>query len=114
MHPLWLLRGGHEVAGWLPLEKDARAETVDVAIFDRDAWALVRAAEPPSQYEGFEIVEPPDGLYVDQNGNPLYVVNCQIVPGPDEVIAALGPKAAEILKETGDPIRTLERLGRAF
>ena len=57
MDPLWLLRGKHDVPGWQPLEKHARANEIDVIIFDRDAWALMRAAEPPTQYEGFEIVE---------------------------------------------------------
>ncbi len=114
MEPLWLLRGHYDVPGWRPLEKDARDNTTDVIIFDRDAWALLRAAEPPTQYEGFEVAEPPDGLYVDQNGNPIYVVGRQLVPGPEAVIAALGEKAEKILQETGDPIRTLERLGRAF
>ncbi len=114
MDPLWLLRGEYEVAGWRPLEKDARAGDVDVAIFDRDAWALVRSAEPPSQYEGFEIVEPPDGLYVDQNGNSESIVNRQLVSGPLELIAALGERAEAALKETDDPVRALEQIGRAF
>jgi hypothetical protein len=114
MDPLWLLKGGHEVPGWRALESDARAGEVDVVIFDRDAWALMHAAEAPTAYEGFEVVEPPDGLYVDQNGNSVCVVGRGLVSRPEEVVAALGPEAESMVAETGDVIRALERLGRAF
>lgn len=114
MNRLWLLKGRHDVPGWRKLEADSRAETLDVVLFDRDAWALILAEEAPSDYEGFEIADPPDGLYVDHNGNSVCVLEARIVPDPRQVIAALGEDASALLDELGDPIRVLERLGRAF
>lgn len=114
MEPLWLLKGRWDAPGWGPLERDARQETVDVVHFDRDAWALVRAAEPPAGYEGLEPGEPPDGLYVDTTGYRLYVAGRQVVRDPLELVRALGPEAEELLGELGDPDAVLERLQRVY
>jgi hypothetical protein len=115
MSTLWLLRGEHTVPGWKELEKDSRADAVDLVIFDRGAgWALIRADEPPDGYEGFAVEEPRDGLYVSEQGIPVYVVDRDEVRTAEQLIDALGDDARKMLEETGDPIRALERLGRAY
>lgn len=114
MDPLWLLKGDYDAPGWKPLEKDAKSGTLDWRVFDRDAWALIRAAEPPTQYEGLVPGEPPDGIYVDQNGNSVCVVGGEEVAGPVKVIEALGDEAKAMLEKVGDPVLALERLGRAY
>lgn len=112
MDPLWLLEGPYEAPGWGPLEKDARADKVDLLLFDRKAWALMRAAEAPTAYAGLVPTTPPDGLYLDDQGRGVYVVAGRAVSGPREVLATLGPQAEELLKKLGDPDAVLERLGR--
>ncbi len=114
MESLWLLKGKHEAPGWLPLERDARENKIDVLLFDRDAWALVRAAEAPSQYEGLAPTTPPSGLYLDNQGRNVYIADGQQVKNPRDVLATLGEAAQELLRKLGDPDLVLERLGRAF
>jgi hypothetical protein len=111
---LWLLRGELEAPGWRELEKDAKAKDVDLLIFDRTAWALLAAPEGPTKYEGLVPSEPPDGLYISEQGQPIYVVDCREVKGPLEVIKALGKEAEELLEKIGDPDTVLDRLGKAF
>jgi hypothetical protein len=112
MDALWLLRGPYEAPGWKPLEADSRGKKIDLLLFDRAAWALVRAPDAPRQYEGLEPVTPQDGLYLDDQGRGIYVVAGREVPGAREVIAALGPQAQELLEKLGDADTVLERLGR--
>ena len=112
--PLWLLKGSRSAPGWGPLESDAKSDKADVLLFDREAWALVRAPEAPASYEGLTPTSPPDGLYLDSQGRSLYLVAGQEVRGPREVIAALGPQALELLQKIGDPDTALERLGRVY
>jgi hypothetical protein len=114
MEPIWLLKGPHEAPGWRALEKGARDKTVNVLLFDRDAWALVRAAAPPTQYEGFTAAPAPSGMYLDNEGRNVYVAAGIKVHDPREVIAALGAEAAELLEKLGDPNAVLERLGRVY
>ncbi|MFC1708141.1 hypothetical protein ACFL59_15200 [Planctomycetota bacterium] len=114
MDPLWLLKGRRDAPGWTPLEQDAKAGVVDCLTFDRDSWALVRASAPPDQYEGLPPTEPPDGLYLDDSGRPLYLVNRDVVAGPREVIAALGAEAQAVLDKVGDADLALERLGMTY
>jgi len=114
MAKLWLLKGDYDAAGWRDLEKDAKAKTIEVVLFDRLAWALILAEEAPQGYEGLPPTPPPDGLYVDGNGVPVYVVDAQEVTGPLEVIAVLGEEAQELLRTLKDPDRVLDRLGRAY
>ena len=83
-------------------------------VFDRAAWALMYADEAPTKYKGLEPEAPADGLYVSEQGQPIYVLNRKEVAGPEEIIEAIGPKAKEMLKETGDTIITLQRLGLAY
>lgn len=112
MHPLWLLQGPYEAPGWKPLESDSRANKIDLLLFDRAAWALVRAPAAPTQYEGLAPVTPADGLYLDAQGRGIYVVAGKQVRSAADVIAALGAPARELLLTVGDPDTVLERLGR--
>jgi hypothetical protein len=114
MENLWLLEGPHEAPGWGLLEGDARGKKIDVALFDRDAWALVRAAEAPAQYEGLVARAPADGLYLDQQGRGVYVAGGREAPSARDVLALLGEQARELLRRVGDPDTVLERLGRVF
>ncbi len=114
MDALWVLEGAHDAPGWEPLERDARAKTIDVLLFDRDAWALVRAPAAPTGYSGLAPSAARDGLYLDHQGRGVYVVGGQQVRGAAEVIAALGPQAQELLQKLGDPDVVLDRLGRVY
>ena len=114
MSRLWLVKGPHDAPGWDRLRDDSKAETVDIVHLDPRVWALMRSGEPPSGYEGLTAVDPPDGMYLDPNGSPLYLVGGEFVSGPDEVIEALGDEARNLLGTLGDPIMVLERLGKAF
>jgi hypothetical protein len=114
MDALWLLEGPHEAPGWGPLEGDARGKKIDVLLFDRTAWALVRASEAPTGYDGLAAKAPPDGLYLDDQGRSVYVVGAQPVRGAREVLATLGPQAQEMLQKFKDPDAVLERLGRVY
>jgi hypothetical protein len=114
MDALWLLEGSPEAAGWGPLEKDSRAGTIDVRLFDRAAWALMRAPDAPTAYQGLVARPPPDGLYLDTQGRNMYVVGGAEVRGPLEVVAALGPQAQELLQKLGDADTVLQRLGRVY
>jgi len=96
------------------MREHSKAEKVDIFHLDPRVWALMRADEPPSEYEGLSAVEPPDGMYLDPNGSPLYLVGGEVVAGPVEVIEALGDEAKELLEELGDAIAVLERLRKAY
>lgn len=114
MDSLWLLVGSSDAPGWDSLETDSKAEKIDLVIFDRDEWALVRGDNPPTEYEGLTPKAPLDGMYVSEQGFPVYIVGQKKVRTPEEVIEAIGGKAKELLKDLGDPILALERTGRAF
>lgn len=114
MDPLWLLKGDYDAPGWRDLERDSKADAVDLLMFDRLAWALVRAAEAPNQYQGLIPTQPPDGLYLDPYGRPIYLVGGHEVAGPEEVIATLGREAQALLDTIDDPDDVLERLGRVY
>jgi hypothetical protein len=114
MDSLWLLEGPYEAPGWKPLEADARAKKVDLLLFDRAAWALLRAPAAPAGYDGLAAAAPADGLYLDDQGRGVYVVGGRQVQGPRDVLAALGPQADELLRQVGDPDVALERLGRVY
>ena len=114
MDAIWLLRGPYDAPGWRPLEADSRADKIDLLLFDRAEWALMRAPEAPTQYEGFTVTVPPDGLYLDDQGRGVYVVGAKLVQGPNEVLATLGPKAQELLQKIGDADTVLHRMGRVY
>lgn len=115
MASYWLLRGERNEPGWRDLEKDSRADTIDVVVFDRDAgWALILADDAPDAYEGLVPEEPRDGLYVGERGVPIYLFGRKELRTAEQLIDALGDEAKKMLAQTGDPIRALERLGRAY
>lgn len=111
---LFLLKGDSEAEGWVQLEIDARSNRLDVLLFDRDRWALVRAEAAPTTYVGLTPTEPPDGLYLDNSGRPCYVVGRQEVSSARAVINALGAEAQALLATLGDPALVLDRLGRVY
>ncbi len=114
MDRLWLLEGPYEAPGWRTLEADAKAKKVNVLVFDRAEWALVRAESAPGGYDGLTSGVPRDGLYLDPQGRGVYVVGGLEVRTPQEVLATLGAQAEELLRKIGDPDAVLERLGRVF
>jgi hypothetical protein len=114
MDAIWLLKGPYEAAGWKQLEADSRAQKVDLLLFDRSAWALLAAGEPPTQYPGLVPSVPADGLYLDDQGRGVYVVAARLVQSAADVLATLGPQAKELLQKFGDPDVVLERMGRVF
>ncbi len=111
---LWLLKGQRDAPGWHQLERDSKADRVELVIFDRAAWALIYATESPDQYPGLAPTEPPDGLYVSEQGQPICVVDRKEVPGLNHLLRALGEEAMALAEKTGDPVVALQRLGRAF
>ena len=114
MDLLWLLVGSSDAVGWDALQVDSKEENIDLVIFDRDEWALIRSEKAPSQYEGLVPKKPSDGMYVSEHGFPVFIVNQQEVRTPEEVIRAVGGKAEELFKDLGDPLLALERAGYAF
>jgi hypothetical protein len=114
MEPLWLLKGPYEAPGWKALEADSRAKKADVLLFDRSAWALLRAPDAPAQYEGLAATQPADGLYLDDQGRGIYVAGGKQAQGPHDVLAAMGEQAQDLLRKIGDPDAVLERLGRVY
>ena len=54
MSRLWLLRGDREAPGWQVLRSDQQEDRVEMVHLDPRVWAIVRADEPPSGYEGVE------------------------------------------------------------
>jgi hypothetical protein len=111
---LWLLKGGLDAPGWNALRKDYEDKKIEIIHLDPKVWAVIEREEPPAGYDGLTAVEPSDGLYLDPNGSPMYLVGGSVVRSAEEVIAALGDEAREMLEKTGDAHTALERLGRAF
>ncbi len=114
MAKLWILKGDLEAAGWQALRTDHEAERVDIVHLDPRVWALISADEAPAGYVGLTASEPVDGVYVDPNGSPLYLVEGAVVADAATVVEALGERATSLLETLGDADRVLERLGRAF
>ena len=111
---IWFIRGEPDAAGWDALRQDSKDEKVDIIHLDPRVWALLRADAAPQGYEGLESSPPPDGLYLDPQGRPLYLVGGEVVRSPEEVIATLGERARELLEEIGDPVAVLDRMGKVF
>jgi hypothetical protein len=114
MSKLWVLKGDHEALGWKTLRSDHENEQVEIIHLDAKVWAIIRADEAPTKYEGLHAVEPEDGLYLDPNGSPLYLVGGEVVKTPEEVVAALGDEARQMMEKIGDAVTVIERMRRAF
>jgi hypothetical protein len=114
MSRLWLLKGALDAPGWKALRADHEEEKVAIVHLDPPVWALIEAEDPPDGYEGLTASEPADGLYLDPNGSPFYVVGCRSVRGPMDVVLALGADAESMLDSTKDAVTVLERMGRVF
>lgn len=111
---LWLLRGDLDAGGWNQLRTDYEDKKIDIVHLDPKVWAMVQGTEPPTGYEGLTVGEPPDGLYLDPNGSPMYIVDGAVVRTAEAVVSALGDEASALLEKLGDAHAVLERLGRAF
>lgn len=114
MSRLWLLRGAHEAPGWKTLRSDHEEEQVDIIHLDAKVWAVIRADDAPTKYEGLRATEPADGMYLDPNGSPLYLVGGEIASTPEAVVEALGDEAREMMEKVGDAVTVIERMRRAF
>jgi hypothetical protein len=112
--PLWLLKGDLDADGWNVLRKDYEDEKIDIIHLDPKVWAVIDADHAPDGYQGLQAVEPPDGMYIDPNGSPLYLVDGAVVETAEEVVTAAGDRAEAMLAEIGDPTIVLQRIGRAF
>ena len=114
MPKYWLLKGDLNAPGWNTLRKDYDDKKIEIVHLDPKVWAMIEADDPPVGYDGLTAVEPVDGLYLDPNGNALYLVDGAVVRTAEEVIAALGDDALELLEKIGDPHTVLQRVGRSF
>ncbi len=114
MAKIWILRGPHEAPGWNVLRKKYEDEEVEIIHLDAKVWALIDAEDEPTGFEGLQAAEPTDGMYIDPNGSPLYLLGGLVVKTPEELIEGLGDAAKELLASTGDTEVTLQRLGRIF
>ena len=114
MSKYWLLKGSLDAPGWDVLRKAYDDEEVEIVHLDPKVWAMVEADDAPKGFEGLTAVEPTDGLYLDPQGNALYLVGGAVVKTAEEVVAALGEEAAEMLRKAGDAHTVLQRLGRTF
>jgi hypothetical protein len=114
MAKLWILRGAHEAPGWNQLRKAYEDKEVEIIHLDAKVWAIIDAEEEPSGFEGLNAREPADGMYIDPNGSPLFLVGGEVVTTAEAVIEALGPEAQEMLEEAGDAATALERLRMVF
>jgi hypothetical protein len=115
MDPLWLLRGDRMKPGWQKLEKESKEKKTDVVVFDRGSgWALICGPNEPTGYEGMVLAELKTGMYVSEQGYPVYIVEGTEVRWPEEVIKALGGEAVKLFQEIDDAVTVLQRLGMAY
>jgi hypothetical protein len=114
MSKIWILRGAHDAAGWNELRTAYEDEKVDIIHLDAKVWAIIQADEEPSGFDGLSASKPADGMYIDPNGSPLYLVNGAVATSAEEVIEGLGDEAKAMLAKSGDAQTALERLGRIF
>ena len=96
MSKYWLLKGSLDAPGWDVLRKAYDDEEVEIVHLDPKVWAMVEADDAPKGFEGLTAVEP------------------TVVKTAEEVVAALGEEAAEMLQKAGDAHTVLQRLGRTF
>ncbi len=95
MAKLWILRGPHEAPGWNQLRKAYEDEKVDIIHLDAKVWAIINADEEPSGYEGLNAQEPADGMYIDPNGSPLFLVGGEVLTSAERGDRGAGPGGPE-------------------
>lgn len=111
---LWILRGPHEAPGWNQLRKKYEDEEVEIIHLDAKVWAIIDAEEEPTGFDGLQATDPADGMYIDPNGSPLFLLGGGVVKTAEELIEGLGDAAREMYQKTGDAEITLQRIGRVF
>ena len=114
MSTYWFVKGNHDAPGWKVLREEYKDEKIEIVHLDPNVWAMIEADDPPEGYDGLMSEEPADGLYLDPQGNALYMVNGAVVTTAEEVVDALGDEAKAMLEKIGDTHTVLQRLGRAF
>ena len=114
MSTYWFVKGDLDAPGWKVLRQDYDDEKLEIVHLDPGVWAMVESDDPPSGYDGLTAEAPVDGLYLDPQGNPLYMVGGQVVKTAEEVVAALGDDARAMLDKIGDAHTVLPRFGQAF
>ena len=114
MATIWILRGDHEAPGWQELRKAYEEEKVEIIHLDAKVWAIIDAKKEPTGFEGLSASRPADGMYIDPNGTPLFLVDGRVATTAKEVIEGLGSEALEMLEKTGDAETALERLGKVY
>jgi len=114
MPKFWLLKGEFSAPGWDTLRKDYDDKKIEIVHLDPKVWAMIETDDPPEGYDGLTPEEPVDGLYLDPQGNALYMVGGSVVTTAEEVVATLGDEAMTMLEKIGDAHTVLQRMGRAF
>ncbi len=114
MATIWILRGDHEAPGWQELRTAYEDEKVEIIHLDAKVWAIIDSEKEPTGYEGLTASQPADGMYIDPNGTPLYLVGGNIVTSAEELIQGLGQDAMDMMEKVGDAGRALERLGKVY
>ncbi len=114
MAKLWILRGAHEAPGWNQLRKAYEDEKVDIIHLDAMVWAIIDADEAPTEFEDLRAEEPADGMYIDPNGSPLFLVGGAVVTSAEAVVETLGQDARDLLADVGEGTVVLERLGKVY
>jgi hypothetical protein len=114
MAKLWIMLGDLEAPGWNTLRKDYQDEKVEIIHLDPRVWAIIEADSPPAGYEGLRAEDPADGMYIDPNGTPLFLVGGRVATSAVELIEALGREAIDMMAKTGDAETALEHLGKVY
>ena len=109
MAKLWILRGAHEASGWNQLRKAYEDEKVEIIHLDAKVWAIIDAEEEPTGYQGLSASRPADGMYIDPNGTPLFLVGGRVATSAKEVVEGLGDGTAAL---RGDALRARAEVDR--
>ena len=65
-------------------------------------------------YDGLHAEEPADGMYIDPNGSPLFLLKGEVVATAEALVSALGRRAEDLMEQTGQAETVLERLGMVY
>jgi len=113
----WILRGAHAAPG-APTNMASRNERKTDRFTGPPQKTLPRRSSTtmpsPTDYEDLHAEEAADGMYIDPNGTPLFLVGGTIVASAEAVVETLGQEAQDLLADVGEGIVVLERLGKVF